>query len=397
MSRSPFAAHDPYAAQPPASAGGSAGAGALSFDVTEADFRQSVLERSLEVPVLLDCWAPWCGPCRSLGPVLERVVQAYGGRFVLAKLNTDEAPQISAALQIRSIPLVVLFVGGHPVDQFTGALPEGQVRAFLDRHLGPQQSEADLIRQEAVEAPDAETAEALLREALTIEPGHVEARLDLAERLLARSPEAQVRGFSPARFSFNSTGGGRCSACAGQGSTSHEMSFLPDVTTPCEVCLGARFDPPTLEVRYLGLSIGDVLDLSIEEAAQVFAAHPRIAGPLSLMVDLGVGYLKLGQGSSTLSGGEAQRTKMVRHLGSSLTDLTYVFDEPTIGLHPHDIQRMNDLLLRLRDKGNTVLVVEHKPETIAIADHAFLGWKRLAFPNGQTGWVRQEALVPLWQ
>ena len=186
MSRSPFAAHDPYAAQPPASAGGSAGAGALSFDVTEADFRQSVLERSLEVPVLLDCWAPWCGPCRSLGPVLERVVQAYGGRFVLAKLNTDEAPQISAALQIRSIPLVVLFVGGHPVDQFTGALPEGQVRAFLDRHLGPQQSEADLIRQEAVEAPDAETAEALLREALTIEPGHVEARLDLAERLLAR-------------------------------------------------------------------------------------------------------------------------------------------------------------------------------------------------------------------
>ncbi|MCW5609503.1 MAG: tetratricopeptide repeat protein [Rubrivivax sp.] len=186
MSRSPFAAHDPYAAQPPASAGGSAGAGALSFDVTEADFRQSVLERSLEVPVLLDCWAPWCGPCRSLGPVLERVVQAYGGRFVLAKLNTDEAPQISAALQIRSIPLVVLFVGGRPVDQFTGALPEGQVRAFLDRHLGPQQSEADLIRQEAVEAPDAETAEALLREALTIEPGHVEARLDLAERLLAR-------------------------------------------------------------------------------------------------------------------------------------------------------------------------------------------------------------------
>lgn len=186
MSRSPFAAHDPYAAQPPASAGGSAGAGALSFDVTEADFRQSVLERSLEVPVLLDCWAPWCGPCRSLGPVLERVVQAYGGRFVLAKLNTDEAPQISAALQIRSIPLVVLFVGGRPVDQFTGALPEGQVRAFLDRHLGPQQSEADLIRQEAAEAPDAETAEALLREALTIEPGHVEARLDLAERLLAR-------------------------------------------------------------------------------------------------------------------------------------------------------------------------------------------------------------------
>lgn len=187
MSRSPFAAHDPYAAaQPAASAGAGPAAADLSFDVTEADFRQTVLERSLDVPVLLDCWAPWCGPCRSLGPVLEKLVQAYGGRFVLAKLNTDEAPQISAALQIRSIPLVVLFVGGRPVDQFTGALPEGQVRAFLDRHLGPQQSEADLIRQEAAEAPDAETAEALLREALGLEPGHVDARLDLAERLLAR-------------------------------------------------------------------------------------------------------------------------------------------------------------------------------------------------------------------
>jgi putative thioredoxin len=187
MSRSPFAAHDPYASARPAAPGGaSPGAEALSFDVSEANFRETVLERSLQVPVLLDCWAPWCGPCRNLGPVLEKLAQAYGGRFVLAKLNTDEAPQISAALQIRSIPLVVLFVGGRPVDQFTGALPEGQVREFLDRHLGPQQSEADLIRQEAAEAPDTETAEALLREALDIEPGHVEVRLDLAERLLAR-------------------------------------------------------------------------------------------------------------------------------------------------------------------------------------------------------------------
>jgi len=106
------------------------------IDVTEADFQAEVLERSLEVPVLLDCWAPWCGPCRSLGPVLEKLAGAYGGRFVLAKINTDEAPNLSAALRIRSIPLVVLFVGGRPVDQFLGALPEGQVREFLDKHLG---------------------------------------------------------------------------------------------------------------------------------------------------------------------------------------------------------------------------------------------------------------------
>jgi putative thioredoxin len=159
----------------------------LSFDVTEADFRQTVLERSLEVPVLLDCWAPWCGPCRNLKPVLEKLVQAYGGRFVLAKLNTDEAPQISAALQIRSIPLVVLFVGGRPVDQFMGAQPEGQIRQFLDKHLGPQVSEAEQIRLEAAEAPDAETAEALLREALSYEADNAAVLLDLAELVIARA------------------------------------------------------------------------------------------------------------------------------------------------------------------------------------------------------------------
>jgi putative thioredoxin len=116
----------------------------FSIDVTEADFEHSVLERSMQVPVLVDCWAPWCGPCRSLGPVLEKLAKSYGGAFVLAKLNTDEAPQISAALQIRSIPLVVLFVGGRPVDQFVGALPEGQIRAFLDKHIQSDVIEGDV-------------------------------------------------------------------------------------------------------------------------------------------------------------------------------------------------------------------------------------------------------------
>ena len=158
----------------------------LSFDVTEADFRQTVLERSLDVPVLLDCWAPWCGPCRNLKPVLEKLAKEYDGRFVLAKLNTDEAPQISAALQIRSIPLVVLFVGGRPVDQFQGALPEGQVRAFLDKHLGEQVSEAEALRAEAAAAADPQDAEMMLQEALRLEPGNAEVRLDLATRWIDR-------------------------------------------------------------------------------------------------------------------------------------------------------------------------------------------------------------------
>ena len=158
----------------------------LSFDVTEADFRQTVLERSLDVPVLLDCWAPWCGPCKNLKPVLEKLAQDYGGRFVLAKLNTDEAPQISAALQIRSIPMVVLFVGGRPVDQFMGALPEGQVRAFLDKHLGEQVSEVDALRAEAAETTDPQHAEMLLSEALRLEPANAAVALDLATRWIDR-------------------------------------------------------------------------------------------------------------------------------------------------------------------------------------------------------------------
>jgi putative thioredoxin len=165
---------------------------AFSFDVTEADFEAAVLERSMQVPVLLDCWAPWCGPCRSLGPVLEKLAQAYGGQFLLAKLNTDEAPQISAALQIRSIPLVVLFFGGRPVDQFTGALPEGQIRAFLDKYLKRGFAGGPVARRGHQRA-DGASAEALLRAALAIAPGHGEATLDLAERLIARGAHAEAR------------------------------------------------------------------------------------------------------------------------------------------------------------------------------------------------------------
>jgi putative thioredoxin len=189
----PFAAHDPYAAAAPGAAAGAPGGTAppaeLVFDVTEADFEARVLEASIDVPVLLDCWAPWCGPCRSLGPVLEKLAKAYGGRFLLAKINTDEAPNISAALRIRSIPLVVLFAGGRPLDQFVGALPEGQIRQFLDKHLAqfaPAGSPVDEMRQAAADAPDPAQAEAILREALQVEPGHAEATLDLAERVIAR-------------------------------------------------------------------------------------------------------------------------------------------------------------------------------------------------------------------
>jgi excinuclease ABC subunit A len=194
---------------------------------------------------------------------------------------------------------------------------------------------------------------------------------DELRRIYAALPDAQLRGFTATRFSFNSAQGGRCSACEGQGSISHEMSFLPDVVTPCDVCGGARFDPATLEVRYRGLSIGDALRLSAEEAREVFSAFPKVAAPLACLADLGVGYLQLGQGSHTLSGGEAQRLKLAAELtaGSRHEPTLYVLDEPTTGLHLGDVRRLISFLGRLVDRGDTLVVIEHHPLVIAAADH----------------------------
>ncbi len=193
---------------------------------------------------------------------------------------------------------------------------------------------------------------------------------DEIRKLFAMSPEAQVRGFGPTRFSFNSTTGGRCPACEGQGVTSHEMSFLPDVTTPCPACRGARFEPQTLAVKYLGLDIGEVLDLSAEEALGVFHAHRKIAQPLKVMTDLGVGYLKIGQGSHTLSGGEAQRLKLAAELATSGRGRStlYVLDEPTTGLHWADVARLLAVLDLLVQRGDTLIVIEHHPGVMAAAD-----------------------------
>ena len=186
--------------------------------------------------------------------------------------------------------------------------------------------------------------------------------------LFASTQEAKARGYGPGRFSFT-TQGGRCEACCGDGLLKIEMHFLSDVYVPCEVCHGKRYNRETLEVRYKGKNISQVLDMTVEEALPFFAALPRIAEKLQTLMDVGLGYVKLGQSSTTLSGGEAQRVKLATELSRRSTGSTfYILDEPTTGLHAEDVKKLLEVLQRLVDGGNTVLVIEHNLDVIKSAD-----------------------------
>jgi excinuclease ABC subunit A len=191
---------------------------------------------------------------------------------------------------------------------------------------------------------------------------------DLIRDFFSALPEARMHGYSPGRFSFN-VKGGRCEACQGDGVRRVEMHFLPDVYVPCEVCHGRRFNEATLAVRYGGLSVADVLDLTVDEALQLFRNHPNIRRALETLADVGLGYIALGQSSPTLSGGEAQRVKLSRELSKRSTGRTlYILDEPTTGLHFDDIKKLLRVLARLVEGGNTVVVIEHNLDVIKTAD-----------------------------
>ena len=191
---------------------------------------------------------------------------------------------------------------------------------------------------------------------------------DDIRNLFASTQDARLRGYGQGRFSFN-TKGGRCEACSGDGLVKIEMHFLPDVYVPCEVCGGRRYNRETLEVRYKGKNISDVLDMTVEEALSFFTNQEKIRDRLQTLYDVGLGYIKLGQSSTTLSGGEAQRVKLATELSKRATGRTvYILDEPTTGLHVADVHRLTDILSRLTDAGNTVIVIEHNLDVIKVAD-----------------------------
>jgi len=192
---------------------------------------------------------------------------------------------------------------------------------------------------------------------------------DLIRKLFAMTREAKIRGYTAGRFSFN-VKGGRCESCRGQGTKKIEMHFLPDVYVTCQDCKGTRYNPETLQITYKGKNIADVLDMRIEDSVEFFANFPTIVRVLKTLTDVGLGYVQLGQSSTTLSGGEAQRVKLSAELGKASTGHTlYLLDEPTTGLHFADIHNLLGVLQKLVDLGNTVLVIEHNLDVIKTADY----------------------------
>ena len=186
--------------------------------------------------------------------------------------------------------------------------------------------------------------------------------------LFAKLPAAKVRGYEPGRFSFN-VKGGRCEKCEGDGVIKIEMNFLPPVYVTCEACNGKRYNRETLEITYKGKNIADVLDMTVDEAVDFFRAVPKIYDPLLTLAEVGLGYIRLGQQATTLSGGEAQRVKLATELSRKATGKTlYILDEPTTGLHFHDVAKLLEVLFKLRATGNTLLVIEHNLDVIKTAD-----------------------------
>jgi excinuclease ABC subunit A len=303
------------------------------------------------------------GKSTLMHEVLLPVVKASLGSARVSRAGEGILP--SRTFQLR--------LWGDKLGKKKSSLPQNAATSTL-QVCAPQNSNGIEAVYEVDQSPIGKTSRST--------PGTYVKVFDDIRNLYAQLPVSRVRGYSASRFSFNAEGG-RCEKCKGQGSIKLEMNFLPSSYVPCEDCEGRRYNPQTLEVLYNEKSIGDVMEMTIEEAAQFFSVHPKIARPLSLLVDTGLGYLNLGQPSPTLSGGEAQRLKLVTQLKRGVSraadeqirkmrkpgSTLYLLEEPTIGLHMADIELLLNVLHRLVDEGNTVIVIEHNLSVIAEADY----------------------------
>ncbi len=335
---------------------------------------------------------------------LERSSESVTGRYLAAPLRHPAKPR--RATTSRAAAVVVEGATLHNLDNLTVRLPLARLVAITGVSGSGKSTfardvlHANLRRLVAAQAMRGKPAAALagckglrgsdaIGRVLEVDqtpigrtprscPATYIGFWDDIRRIYAAAPEAKLRGYTASRFSFN-TAGGRCEACEGQGVQTIEMSFLPDVKVPCDVCRGRRFNPETLSVTWRDRSIGDVLAMSVDDAVDFFRAHAKVHHALSLLQEVGLGYLTLGQQSPTLSGGEAQRIKLVTELAKAHTDASarlrakavhtlYVLDEPTVGLHMADVEKLITALHRLVDAGNTVVVVEHNLDVIAESD-----------------------------
>jgi excinuclease ABC subunit A len=300
-------------------------------------------------------------------PIPEKRRLGNGKHLTIVGAKANNLKNLTVELPLGKLVCITGVSGSGKSTLMVDVLYAALARDLMGAHTQP----ADYERIEGLEHVDKiiNIDQSPIGRTPRSNPGTYTGMFDEIRSLFAELPESKMRGYKAGRFSFN-VHGGRCEACQGQGQLRIEMQFLPDIYVPCDVCQGARFNRETLQVHFKSLSIADVLDTTVDAGVELFSAMPSIVNKLKTLQDVGLGYIRIGQPATTLSGGEAQRVKLARELSRRATGRTlYVLDEPSVGLHAADVHRLIYVLQRLVDAGNSVLIIEHNLDIIKVADY----------------------------